>query len=100
MCGLCGLLGGDFHWASSIQTGLPNRQERFRRVAQANRILAFYQLRLGDFQGVSYILTTATGRSEILSDFGQIWRTAELISGRPLDPLDPRLLAALEEGNS
>lgn len=100
MCGLCGLLGGDFHWASSNQTGLPNRQERFRRVAQANRILAFYQLRLEDFQGVSYILTTATGRSEILSDFGQIWRTAEVISGRPLDPLDPRLLAALEGGNS
>jgi len=100
MCGLCGLLGGDFHWASSIQTGLPNRQERYQRVAQANRILAFYQLRLGDFQGVSYVLTTATGRSEIVSDLGQIWRTAELISGRALDPLDSRLLAALEGRSS
>jgi len=100
MCGLCGLLGGDFHWSSSIQTGLPNRQERYQRVAQANRILAFYQLRLGDFQGVSYVLTTATGRSEIVSDLGQIWRTAELISGRALDPLDSRLLAALEGRSS
>jgi len=63
---------------------------------QANRILGFYKLRLEDFQGVSYILTTATGRSEILLDLGQIWRTAEQISGRPLDPLDPQLLAALE----
>ena len=96
MCGLCGLLGGELHWASSIKTSLPDRQERFRRVVQANRILGFYKLRLEDFQGVSYILTTATGRSEILLDLGQIWRTAEQISGRPLDPLDPQLLAALE----
>jgi hypothetical protein len=51
---------------------------------------------LEDFQGVSYILTGPTGRREIVSDLGQVWRMAEEISGRQLDPLDPELLAALE----
>jgi|SRR5262245_51525246 len=96
MCGLCGLLGGEAHWASSIKSGVPDRQERFQRIAQANQILAFYRLKLEDFQGVSYILTGATGRRELVSDLGQIWRAAEQMSGRALDPLDPELLSALE----
>ena len=96
MCGLCGLLGAESHWASSIKSGLPDRQERFQRIAQANRILGFYRLRLEDFQGVSYILSSPTGRRELVSDLGQVWRIAEQMSGRALDPLDPELLSALE----
>jgi hypothetical protein len=41
-------------------------------------------------------LTGPTGRAEIVPDFGQVWRVAEQMAGRPLDPLDPKLLAALE----
>lgn len=96
MCGLCGLLGGESHWADSIRSSLPDRQERLQRIAQANRVLGFYRLRLEDFQGVSFVLASPTGRREIVSDLGQVWRMAEEIAGRPLDPLDPDLLAALE----
>ncbi len=96
MCGLCGLLGEEAHWSGSIKSGLPNRQERIQRIAQANRILGFYKLRLEDFQGVSFVLASPTGRREIVSDLGQVWRMAEEISGRLLDPLDPALLADLE----
>ena len=97
MCGLCGILGGESHWAGSIKkSGLPDRQERFRRIAQANRVLAFYRLRLEDFQGVSYILAGPTGRTEMVADLGQVWRVAEQMCGHPLDPLDPELLAKLE----
>jgi hypothetical protein len=96
MCALCGLLGSESHWAGSIRGNLPARQERLRRILQANRVLSFYRLRLDDFQGSSYVLTSATGRSEIVADFGQVWRAAEQMAGRPLDPLDPKLLSALE----
>ena len=100
MCGLCGLLGEESHWAGTIKSGLPHRQERLQRIRQANRILGFYRLRLEDFEGVSYILTNSTGRREIVSDLGQVWRMAQEIAGRPLDPLDPELLAALEGARS
>ena len=96
MCALCGLLGSESHWAASIKGGLPTRQERLQRILQANRVLGFYRLRLDDFQGTSYLLTSPTGRAEIVSDLGQVWRVAEQMAGRPLDPLDPKLLAALE----
>jgi hypothetical protein len=95
MCGLCGLLGAESDWSTSIATALPARQQRFVRIALANRILSFFRLRLEDFQGVSYILTSPTGRREIVSDFGQVWRVAESLIGRPIDPLDPTLLAWL-----
>jgi hypothetical protein len=95
MCGLCGLLGAESDWSTSIATALPARQQRFVRIALANRILSFFRLRLEDFQGVSYILTSPTGRHEIVSDFGQVWRVAESLIGRPVDPLDPALLAWL-----
>jgi hypothetical protein len=95
MCGLCGLLGTESDWSTSIATALPTRQQRFVRIALANRILSFFRLKLEDFQGVSYILTSPTGRREIVTDFGQVWRVAESLTGRPIDPLDPALLAWL-----
>jgi hypothetical protein len=65
------------------------------RIALANRILSFFRLRLDDFQGVSYVLTSPTGRREIVSDFGQLWRVAESLTGCLIDPLDPALLTWL-----
>ena len=92
MCALCGLLGTDEGWSTSITSSLPHRQQRFLRLAQANRILSFFHLRLEDFQGVSYILSSPTGRRELVSDFGQVWLMAETLTGRAIDPLDPELL--------
>jgi hypothetical protein len=96
MCGLCGLLGTESDWSGSIGSTLPARQERFQRIAQANRILSLFRLRLDDFQGVSYLLTGPTGRCEVVPDFGQLWRLAELLAHRPIDPLDAELLAQLD----
>jgi hypothetical protein len=95
MCGLCGLLGMEGDWSTSMAGTLPPRQQRLVRIAQANRILAFYRLKLDDFQGVSYILISPTGRRELVSDLGQLWRMAETMVSRPIDPLDPALLAWL-----
>jgi hypothetical protein len=110
MCSLCGILGADGHWtdrvadprdgqSAALATGRvsgTHRQERLRRCALANRVLAHYRLRLGDFEGQSYVLRSATGRSEVVPDLTGIWAAAERLAGRPCDPLDPALIAALE----
>jgi hypothetical protein len=95
MCALCGLLGTEGDWSTSMTSSLPARQQRFLRIAQANRILGFFRLRLEDFQGVSYVLSSPTGRREMVPDFGQLWSVAESLAGRQIDPLDPELLTWL-----
>ena len=106
MCGLCGVLGGEAHWTDAAarpealggQTQPTRRQERFARIALANRILAHYGLKLRDFQGQSYVLRSATGREELVPHLAGMWAAAERIVSRPCDPLDPDLIAALERG--
>jgi hypothetical protein len=107
MCGLCGVLGADDHWSDAAarpatfarRAGAPGatrRQERQRRIALANRILRHYRLRLADFEGQSYVLRGATGRQEVVPHLVGLWAAAERLAGRPCDPLDEALIAALE----
>ncbi|MGI4857055.1 MAG: hypothetical protein ACRYHA_09120 [Janthinobacterium lividum] len=88
---MCGLLGGSDHWSN---TTLPDanastnaRRQRYLQTALANRILVPLRLRLDDFHGQSFVLSSPTGASEIVADFAQIWKAAETMLGRPLDPL-------------
>jgi hypothetical protein len=96
MCALCGALGGGEHWADTPGADpSPRRRERAHRVAAANRVLAHYHMRLSDWQGSAYLLATATGKTEIVDNLTHLWALAEQLAGRPCDPLDPALLAAL-----
>jgi hypothetical protein len=45
-----------------------------------------------------YIVRDRKGRAEVVDDLGGLWAAAERLAGRPLDPLDPALLAPLEHG--
>jgi hypothetical protein len=97
MCSLCGLLGGDAHWAEgAVRTAETRRAERLRRVRLSNMVLGHYGLAIADWQGASYILSSRTGRTEIVADLAQLWRTAEQMLGRGCDPLDPELIARLQ----
>jgi hypothetical protein len=90
MCVLCGVLLSE-HWAE--QEG--GRRGRVFRVRLLNRVLAFYGLRLDDWSGRVWTLRDAKGRSVVVADLGSLWSEAERLAGRPLDPLDPDLVAAL-----
>jgi hypothetical protein len=103
MCGLCGVLGAEDHWTDAAarpetfgDRRTPRRQERFARIALANRILRHYGLKLGDFEGQSYVLRAATGRAELVPHLAGMWSAAERLAGGPCDPLAPELIAALE----
>jgi hypothetical protein len=98
MCALCGVLGGPEHWtdAAAGADSAARRRERAARVALANRVLAQYAMRLDDWQGSAYMLSTATGKQEMVETLGHLWPAAERLSGRACDPLDPALLVRLE----
>jgi hypothetical protein len=93
MCALCGVLLTS-HWAERDS----GRRERVFRVQLLNRVLAHFGLELGDWSGRVYVLRNRKGRSVIVEDLGSLWTAAEELVGRPLDPLDPALVAALRRG--
>lgn len=93
MCSLCGTLGQP-HWAE-VGSG---RRARTERVVLVNRVLGHFGLKLDDWGGRVYVLRDRKGRAEVVGDLGALWSTAERLAGRPLDPLDPRLLTALRRG--
>jgi hypothetical protein len=104
MCALCGVLGGTEHWADAHArpgaftrntSPMARRRERARRVVAANRILKHAQLTLADWQGTAFLLSTRTGKSEIVDSLAHLWVAAERLTGRPLDPLDPALIDRL-----
>ncbi len=91
MCALCGVLLTD-HWAE--QDG--GRRARVFRVALVNRVLDHFGLRLDDWAGRIYVLSDRKGRTAVVDDLGSLWGEAALLAGRPLDPLDPELIRALD----
>lgn len=108
MCSLCGILGCDDHWSSAVRRPgvysrnddrLSRRREAARRLAIANKVLHTRRMKVEDFHGTSYVLRGATGATTVFEALAHLWPEAEALSGRPFDPLDPALLAALEAGD-
>ena len=63
-----------------------------------NRALEHFGLELDDWSGRVYIVRNRKGRAEVVTDLGTLWAAAERLAGRPLDPLDPALVATLRHG--
>ena len=82
------------HWAER-ESG---RRERVFRVRLLNRVLSHFGLELGDWSGRVYVLRDQKGKTAVVADLGGLWTAAEALAGRPLDPLDPALVAALRGG--
>ena len=101
MCGLCGLFGSADHWTSAsahpqvFAAARPRRAERAEQVRMANHVLRPFALRLDDWQGTRFVLSGATGRRVMADALPDVWKAAATMLGRPIDPLDPALLARL-----
>jgi hypothetical protein len=105
MCALCGVLGGAEHWTDAVARpsvftrntdAASRRRERLNRVAAANRVLRHYRMSLADWQGSAFVLSGATGKTEIVDNLAHLWTAAERLLGRPCDPLDEELIAVME----
>jgi hypothetical protein len=97
-------LGGSRNWtdaagkAAFAKTGhnVTLREERGRRVALLNAVLAKYKLQIADWGGNSYVLSDANGRTANMYTLGGIWSEADRLLNAPCDPLDADLIARLE----
>jgi hypothetical protein len=100
MCGLCGILGAE-HWsdqAGPAGEGAPamRRRTRLRHVRLLNDVLSCYRLKVDDWHGTVMAVRGPTGRTELAETLPAVWRQAEAIANRALDPLDPVLLDHLD----
>jgi hypothetical protein len=105
MCALCGVLGGAEHWTAAVARpgvftrntdAASRRRERTSQVAVANGVLKHYRVSLADWQGSAFVLSTATGKTEIVDNLGHLWTTVERLTGKPCDPLDAELISVME----
>jgi hypothetical protein len=89
MCSLCGVIAKE-HWAE-LGDG---RRARVFRAAVLNRVLEHFGLSVDAWAG-SFVVRDRKGAAAVVGDLGALWVEAERLAGRPLDPLDPALVAAL-----
>ena len=90
MCSLCGILLSD-HWAER-EGGVRARAFRVRLL---NDVLEHFGLELVDWSGRVYTVRDRKGGTAVVADLASLFQEAERLAGRPLDPLDPALVAAL-----
>ncbi|HKQ23734.1 MAG TPA: hypothetical protein VJT81_04725 [Burkholderiales bacterium] len=101
MCALCGIFLTEAHWTDAAvgaagSGGRTRRHDRLHRVAQANRILKQYGLKLTDWHGSAYLLGSQTGQTVIVPSVAAVWPASERLRKQSIDPLDERLIDVLE----
>jgi hypothetical protein len=105
VCAFCGMLGGQAHWSESDaaptafvarREAHTRQRERQRRVRLLNAVLRHYGLTVAPWAANSYLLSTRTGRTEIVDDLAHLWTVAERLSSKRCDPLDDELLHAMD----
>jgi hypothetical protein len=91
MCSLCGVMSKE-HWATAGDT----RRSHVLRAQTLNRVLAHHGLTVDAWSAGTLVLCDRKGGTGLADDLSALWIEAERLTGRPLDPLDPALLASLE----
>ncbi len=119
MCVLCGELISSFHWTdenygsdsyeidenlkepnvliSTNENARERKRARLKRVRLLNQILAFYGLKINDWQGAKFVLCDKKGQSVIVNDLGDLWDKAQKLAKKEMDALDSNLLAFLNQ---
>ncbi len=122
MCVLCGELISSFHWTDGIdgsgsyengkglkgsnvlisanENARERKRARLKRVGLLNRILAFYGLKIDDWQGAKFVLCDKKGQSVIVNDLGDLWDKAQNLAKKEMDALDSNLLAFLNQNTN
>ncbi len=121
MCVLCGELISSFHWTdgtdgsgsyenenlkgqnaliSANENAKERKRVRLKRVRLLNQILAFYGLKINDWQGAKFVLCDKKGQSMIVNDLGDLWDKAQNLAKKEMDALDSHLLAFLNQNTN
>jgi len=104
MCALCGGLEREPHWTDRLPRDDPDadgaasgRRSREAQVALVNRILGEHGLAVRDWNAHVFVLSNRTGQSEMVPQLAAVWSVVERRWQCRCDPLDPALLARLEQ---
>ncbi|MCQ2666613.1 hypothetical protein E5E03_01725 [Helicobacter pylori] len=122
MCVLCGELISSFHWTdrtygsdsygidenlkgsnvliSANENARERKRARIKRVRLLNQILAFYGLKINDWQGAKFVLCDKKGQSVMVNDLGDLWDKAQKLAKKEMDALDSHLLAFLNQNTN
>ncbi|MGL2400167.1 hypothetical protein ACOWM2_04320 [Helicobacter pylori] len=119
MCVLCGEFISSFHWTdesdsceinenlkgqnaliSANENARERKRARLKRVRLLNQILAFYGLKINDWQGTKFVLCDKKGQSVIVNDLGDLWDKAQNLAKKEMDALDSHLLAFLNQNTN
>ncbi|GAA8502166.1 hypothetical protein HpNP99_03720 [Helicobacter pylori] len=121
MCVLCGELISSFHWTdgsdgsgsyenenlkgqnaliSANENARERKRARLKRVRLLNQILAFYGLKMDDWQGTKFVLCDKKGQSVMVNDLGDLWDKAQNLVKKEMDVLDSHLLAFLNQNTN
>ncbi len=121
MCVLCGELISSFHWTDGTdgsgsyenenlkgqnvlisvnENARERKRARLKRVRLLNQILAFYGLKVNDWQGAKFVLCDKKGQSVIVNDLGDLWDKAQNLAKKEMDVLDSHLLAFLNQNTN
>ncbi|GAA7410780.1 hypothetical protein MM0350_07840 [Helicobacter pylori] len=120
MCVLCGELISSFHWTdgrsdsyeidenlkgknvliSANENAIERKRARLKRVRLLNQILAFYGIKINDWQGAKFVLCDKKGQSVMVNDLGDLWDKAQNLAKKEMDALDSHLLAFLNQNTN
>jgi hypothetical protein len=94
MCSACGYPAAPGHWTEAgAATASDRLRTRFRRAQVLKSVLPAFGLTAHDDGQVPGIqISTLSGDHMIVRDLEEVWAAAERMSGRAVDPLDPRLI--------
>lgn len=99
MCILCYSLTGEEHWTDACPGAEPGASVRARRRRLLKAILTAHGLEYRDGpSGVAALISDRKGSTRVVRGLDEVWSAAEELAGRPVDPLDPALLARLAGG--
>ena len=90
MCSLCGVMAKE-HWATLGD----DRRTQLLRARTLNRVLEHYGLQVQAWGAGTLVLRDRKGGTAVVDDLSALWTEAARLAGRPLDPLDPALVATL-----
>ena len=96
MCSLCGSLGGGSHWSDRMPDDASRQRDRALRQQLVAHVAALRGVAVVPFEGDAYLVRGKTPSPERADHLAALWPVVERVSGMPCDPLDARLLAALD----
>ena len=99
MCASCGFPAAPGHWTEAGAATAPDRlRQRFRRAQVLQSVLRPFGLTAHDGGLVPGIqIATLSGNQAIVATLEDVWTLAEQLTGRAIDPLDPRFIGDVEQ---